>query len=470
MAHASNEAFVAEVAGGAEFGDARLQARLETVLLAAASSPSSSFPSMSSSDAELEGTYRFLNNKRVSADRILQPHFAATAKRVAQCEIVVVTHDTTQLAFGPVPRGDLGPVGRGTTYGFNAHVSFAVSGDGDPIPLGVLAVSLYNRKFGSKRRSPAKNKKDPDSEMLRWNKHVQRIHEDLGAAKNIIHVMDREADDYVLLANLVGAEERFVIRQSVDRRLMAEVAEPKVRSVVASTAVLCERTVTLSARRKPTKKKHATRHPLREERTAVLEVRAAKVIIPRTASAAQCAVPLSLELNVVEAVEKNAPSGETPISWWLWTTEPIDSTESVLAVIDFYRRRWMVEELFKALKSGCRFEDRQLESMHALQNALAIFLPIAWRLLLLRHVSRDAPGAGAQLALTKLQVQALRGFMRAKRKVELPSKLTARDALLAIAAMGGHIKNNGDPGWMVLGRGFDRLLDVEVGLSIALEL
>jgi hypothetical protein len=35
--------------------------------------------------------------------------------------------------------------------------------------------------------------------------------------------------------------------------------------------------------------------------------------------------------------------------------------------------------------------------------------------------------------------------------------------------MGGHIKNNGDPGWAVIGRGLDELLMMELGFTTALQ-
>jgi hypothetical protein len=41
------------------------------------------------------------------------------------------------------------------------------------------------------------------------------------------------------------------------------------------------------------------------------------------------------------------------------TTEPIDTPEQILAVVDGYRHRWKIEELFKALKTGCAYEKRQ---------------------------------------------------------------------------------------------------------------
>ena len=41
--------------------------------------------------------------------------------------------------------------------------------------------------------------------------------------------------------------------------------------------------------------------------------------------------------------------------------------------------------------------------------------------------------------------------------------------MLAIARLGGHIKNNGEPGWIVLGRGFQDLLLLEIGALMAQE-
>ena len=39
--------------------------------------------------------------------------------------------------------------------------------------------------------------------------------------------------------------------------------------------------------------------------------------------------------------------------------------------------------------------------------------------------------------------------------------------MLGIAGLGGHIRNNGEPGWIVLGRGFDDLLLIELGYLLA---
>ena len=155
------------------------------------------------------------------------------------------------------------------------------------------------------------------------------------------------------------------------------------------------------------------------------------------------------------------------MEWRLWTLEPIDTAEDVLAIVDAYRSRWVIEEYFKALKSGCAVEKRQLESTAALLNALAIFVPIAWRLLLLRALARDAADTPATRVLTRTQLRCLDFALTKLRRTNLGKRPTTRDAMLGVAGLGGHIKNNGDPGWIVLGRGFDKLLTIELGYLAA---
>ena len=61
------------------------------------------------------------------------------------------------------------------------------------------------------------------------------------------------------------------------------------------------------------------------------------------------------------------------------------------------------------------------------------------------------------------RVPRLLAVLCATAKPPLPLTLTVRDAMLAVARLGGHIKNNGEPGWAVLGRGFQKLLAREEG-------
>jgi hypothetical protein len=104
------------------------------------------------------------------------------------------------------------------------------------------------------------------------------------------------------------------------------------------------------------------------------------------------------------------------------------------------------------------------ELQHALV-ALGIFAPIAWGLLRLRALSRTAPDAPATRALTPTQIEVLRRHPKSK----MPAAARARDALLAVARLGGHLRSNGDPGWIVLGRGYQQLLMLELGFRMGRE-
>jgi 4-hydroxy-L-threonine phosphate dehydrogenase PdxA len=111
------------------------------------------------------------------------------------------------------------------------------------------------------------------------------------------------------------------------------------------------------------------------------------------------------------------------------------------------------------LKTGCQYERRQLESAHSLLNALAVLAQVAWRLLLLRHLARHSPNRPATDALTSKQIEVLHAV--AKRPI--PERPTVKEAMLAVAGLGGHLPRNGDPGWLVLGRGMHDLLLLELG-------
>lgn len=268
--------------------------------------------------------------------------------------------------------------------------------------------------------------------------------------------MDREGDSYAILSALDAAKRSFVIRSFQDRVLAGQDHE-RLQATAAKAKATLQREVPLSPRPR-IKGPKGERHPARRHRLAKLSFAAVTVHLPRTKDAATAA-SATMPVNVVHVFEKHPPPGEPAVEWFLLTDLPVDSPDAIAFVVDCYRGRWIIEEFFKALKTGCQYERRQLESAHALLNALAIFAPVAWRLLLLRHLARSDAPAPATSALTPTQLDVL----RAVSKKPLPRNPTARDALLAVARLGGHLKSNGDPGWLVLGRGLHDLLLLEMG-------
>lgn len=241
----------------------------------------------------------------------------------------------------------------------------------------------------------------------------------------------------------------------------------RLYQALAQAPHVLTREVALSTKR-PDRMARLRKVPARMMRTASLRASASTVDVrhpPYTAgrSRKDSPLPRSIRLNVVHVYEVDAPEDQEPINWVLYTNLKVATIEQVGRVIDTYRRRWQIEEYFKALKTGCAFEKRQLESMHALLNALSLFIPIAWRLLTLRFLSRETPDEPASRVLTRRQLK----ILKARGKVPLSTRPTLREAMLAIAAEGGHLKNNGDPGWQVLGRGYEKLLTMELGWALA---
>lgn len=435
---------------GAKFGDSRLSKRHLRLAEALARDPSQSFPKATGTDAELEATYRFLNNASVTPDGILAPHYGATIQRCAAARVVLIAHDTTELGFSTSRPGL-------ESDRFLGHFALALTPARSP--LGVIGLRTL---FRDRRKSTTRVK-----ESRRWHELVEDVAARVGDQFEAVHVMDREADAYELLTALLAREQRFVIRQQFDREVVSEGEPLRTRAALAGAPVLLEREVKLS-RRAPGKQTRTPpgrtrKHPPRPARPARLEVSAGSVQLSRPAHLSR-SHPAQLSLNVVLVKEPNPPPEMDPVEWCLITTEAIASPEDLAAVIDAYRARWVIEEYFKALKTGCGYEKRQLETRPAILNALALFAPIAWQLLVLRQLSRDSADTPAEQVLSPLKLRVLRGHKRTK----LHDGATIREAMLAIAALGGHIKNNGDPGWIVLGRGFEDLLLLEQGAAIAL--
>lgn len=467
MENASEGVSVPSVASeflGACLPDRRLGARLIRIAEACCSAPEKGFPQVAGSDSQLEGIYRFLRNRRVSYGAVMEAHVERTAERVQAVGTAVVVHDTTEMQFrGEVRREGLGFL-RGKDQGFLVHCALAVAADGSKRPLGVMGLKPWVRSGPARsesmppHRSGSEYAKQTDKESDRWAELVEQSAKRCGDAK-LVHVMDREADAYPLLNRMRKQGHAFVVRMARNRVVSAEGSDEweRLSAVVSRAEDLLEVEVPLSRRKGSNVPRARRAFAPRDSRIARLRFSAARVSIKRPHYLSD--VPASLPINVVRVHEVGAPEGTDPVEWVLATSEPIESREDVEAIVNFYRTRWLIEEFFKSLKTGCSFEHRQLESYHALLNALALFVPIAWQLLLLRNLARTKPNEPASAVLSQNQVQVL----VACSKKRLPSSPTVREALYAVAALGGHLRNNGDPGWQVLGRGIEKLLVLEVG-------
>lgn len=435
---------------GLALGDARLEARTRRLVAALAQNPTAGFPAVVGTVAEREATYRLLGNRRVSLPALLAPHVHQTAQRVqALGAAPTVVVDKTSFVFrGECERSGLTRLGV-DRHGFDAMMALAVAAPGEP--LGLLTITPLP---GGGGRSPADT----------WRQTIDAAQPHVeGCAP--VYVMDREADSYALYAALAGAGRDFVVRVAADRWVQEHptASQALLPTVAARHPVRLTRVVQLTRR---SGVRHAPqarqRHPPRDGRRATLVVRASPVTLPRPPKLA-ATLPAQLTLHVVHIVEEAPPGDTAPVEWWLVTSRPIDTDAAVADVVDRYRARWTIEEYFKALKSGCAYERRQLESRETLLNALGLLAPLAWRLLALRTLAAT-PDAPASVVLDADEVHVLRHLARDR---PLSATPTAAEALHALASLGGHFSHNGRPGWQVIWTGFRKLLDRVDGYRLA---
>ncbi len=264
----------------------------------------------------------------------------------------------------------------------------------------------------------------------------------------LLHVMDREGDIYDLVREARSLHAEVLIRSCYDRRLQGG-GPPKLWDLEAATppAGVLEITV--------------PRGDERPSRRALLEVRYARTVVRAPSDRPQAKLPF--EVTVVFVREAAPPPGREPVRWRLVTTRPVGSLEEAVQIVGWYALRWRVERFHYTLKSGCKIENLQLETVERLTRALAILIVVALILLFILYAARENPQAPATTAFTPIEEEVLRQSIPPRRRPNAP--LTLAEAVLATADLGGYVGRgrNAKPGIQVLWRGLRALQDRVAG-------
>lgn len=445
-----------------DLGDPRRTARAVKIAKTLEHCPEQPFPKIFST-LELEGFYRFLRNPKASAKKLFEHTAAQVVARCAPGVEYLVLHDTSTFTFNG--RSGLGAVQPGTR-GFLGHFSLLVEG-ATGAPRGVVGAELWQRveetpSAARKRGASEAEIKAIPSEMDRWTRAVDAVEARASSANlPLIHVGDSEFDDFASLARLLKSGSRFVVRCAGDRRILGDTEHRLLTGRIQAGVALTTVNVSLSQRGK--KSGSSKRHPERAARIATLEVRSTQAKIRRPNNfPSSGGVPNFIELNIVRAYEHAPPDREEAIDWIILTTEPVTTAPQAMRVLDIYKKRWLIEEFFKALKTGCTYEARQLESFETLTSALAFLAPIAVHILGLRAMARTAPDSAATEIIAPELIQTL----EAKSGKQCG---TIGQAMVEIAQLGGHLKSNGRPGYLVLWRGYRELVILTHGFQLAVK-
>ncbi len=432
-------------------GDRRLDRRARLCVERLEEHPWESFTQTFQKSSELEGFYRLLHNERSSETSIVASVRRASFCMAKELSEALVVHDTTTI--NPVSKS-LEDFSR--LRGFWAHVSLLVSPVGDEYELlGPVGLSLTIEGKG---------------QTGRWQSQVQGVERarDVEAEHlKLIHVMDSEADSSDIWSSLVNEKQRFVIRVSRNRKV-ADQHEHMTRlfDEIAKAKVIGTRKVRVTKRTSSQMPHSAMRHSARKGREVELKISSAKLKLQLTRkNPSGNSVPSgeSMEMNVVRAFEhRKATTGANAVDWILLTSESIDTVSDVERVIDIYRRRWVIEEYFKVLKTGCRIEGRLLADKQSWFNLTALLMPVAAHVLRLKmSVEKDRALKHYGFSQTQLSI------LKLKAKEHGLSFKTISDAERVIGKIGGHLKYRGPPGWITLLRGWLKLEAMEEGFDLA---
>jgi len=215
-----------------------------------------------------------------------------------------------------------------------------------------------------------------------------------------------------------------------------------------------------SARPKRSKQKA---QPARKARTATVTLRYQKIeLAPPFYHRDKAAVPLW----IIHVGEEDPPTGATPVEWFLLTTIELTSPEQAFRCVEWYCLRWRIEDWHRVLKSGCKIEELGHKSAERLGRAVAIHAVIAWRIMLMTLLGREAPDLPPDVLFSDLELQVLHAYAQRRRDLPMPTSL--KNAVWIVAAMGGYLRRKSDPppGHQLLWRGYMQLHSMSIGFSL----
>ena len=397
--------------GRSDLADGRLRSRLERLGSAWERHPGEPLPAVFPGSAEQQAAYRFLHNKKVGGEDILQPHREALVERCRQESAVLLVQDTTTLNYTGLRESTqgLGPLQERTSSARGLFVHAAVAFTEGRRALGVSGLETWARP----EAEPAAER---EKESRRWFRGFDQGRA-LGRASpgtRVVVVGDRESDIYGLLKwQAAHADEAgLVVRANAGRQRRVQVWDPHLRATMLRTLASQPDFET------PVKTGRAVRidaqggKRARRARTAVTELRIGQVALQPPADRPQDG---PVTAWVVRVLETEPPAGHEPLEWLLVSSEGGPTAAWAERIVGWYEARWGIEEYFRVLKSGTRIEDRRLQEADALVKCLAFDAITAWRVCSLDRYARDAPDTPAAEVLTEDERQVIGTVVRAER-------------------------------------------------------
>jgi hypothetical protein len=435
---------------GCALGDRRRNKRLVHYAMQAAARPDSGTPDQAEKWSDLQAVYRLFGCDDVTPQAILAPHCARTRESCRSGEVKLIVDDTTELNYTSHRSVQgLGSLGGGRTQrGFHVHSGLMLDAVTEEID-GLAGQEFFRRPLpGNKPGAKNTRRRDPERESAVWGKLIDRI----GAPApgvHWLHVCDRGADDYEVMLRALGQGCGFVIRAArLNRKVLTSAGEERsLEQAVHDWPVHDVREITVRGTDKQAGRK------------ARCELRWGEIRLPRPAIINDWirthAPAEPLRLFVVELREIAPPRGAKPIRWVLYTTEAVTRLADANRVIRYYELRWTIEDFHKCYKTGCAVESRGYETVERLERVAAFSAVVAVRLLRLRTAAKQTPDRPAD----EVAPQSWIDLLKTIRRIPATKQLTIHEFVRALGGLGGHLgrKGDGEPGWITLWRGHEKL-------------
>ncbi len=428
----------------AEFGDERLTDRLMQVGNRLGRAPAESIPNACEDWASTKATYRFCDNERVDPDEILSAHKREQHSRVCDSEELLVVSDTTELVFPRHPSkeglGDIGNSGM-DLEGVKVHSTIGVDPQTHHM-TGVIDQQSLIEDQQANTKHDANGKDEPielRSEQKKWIRGDRQASDWLAEDIRPIFIHDRGADAFAFYHEVTGdLDAGFVVRASQNRCIQTP-SGTDARLINWSEDLPEQGRTSIEIKQGNGRK----------ARKATLAVKAGSCELLPPKNDTTHTDPV--EVNVVRIDELGHQ--DDPIQWVLLTTESVAGFSDSLSVVESYRARWIIEDWHKVLKTGCRIEERQLETWERMEVLLSVYSVIAWKVLELRKLARGDIRRSPEALLSETERSIL------ETKFPELTDSGAQAYAIAVAKVGGYLDRNSDPppGWETMWKGLKKV-------------
>lgn len=206
----------------------------------------------------------------------------------------------------------------------------------DKSPLGIASVHLWNRT--NELLLDHHKRLITERESNKWYSPVKSARDStLSQADHITFIMDREGDIYEVLEAIPDGHTDIVIRSHHDRNVISRDNTIKTSQYLNSLPIQGKLKIPLKSHK-------------RSGERIMANIRFGQVLIPKSKNALY--LPQTRDVITMSIVEVKEESDKPDkVHWKLWTSRPINSLKEAKEIVDIYKSRWHVEEMFRLMKT-----------------------------------------------------------------------------------------------------------------------